>query len=394
MLTVRTNKGVAVMWHVLSQLTNQARDLDFTDIAIVGSQHILGCTARLMESFISLGCQAENIHLIGKAYSTCREVVTELRLRGIQVDSDSTSYCSHEDYDKTYDRIIRKFAQRSLRKSEKKGIKGIIVLDDGGVLIEQLAILAESYNIRIIGAVEQTSSGHRYLDKCSHSLDFPIISVARSSVKLGLESSFIASNCINVISKQLGQSWYHGAAVLLCGKGAIASAFQKHLSTANCIMFDPRITPLTTMLSDHPDVRYVIGCTGATVLQPDDYLDLTPGLTLISASSSDREFSAHAIRAHAPKTDNPHVTYQHHGVRLLQSGFPINFTGDRFASRPEDIDLTLSLIFGAVVQIVRGKGQLATGLLILDEETQKNIVEYRASEPAYEFEQLATAAAI
>ena len=116
----------------------------------------------------------------------------------------------------------------------------------------------------------------------------------------------------------------------------------------------------------------IIGCTGKEILDVSFYKYLKKNCILISASSSDREFSAVNLRKMAEKAGNCHDNILTNGIILLNCGFPINFDGKRDSAKPEDIQITLALLFASVC-LARTR-KFTKGLVDFDEKIQKEIV--------------------
>ena len=90
-----------------------------------------------------------------------------------------------------------------------------------------------------------------------------------------------------------------------------------------------------------------MGCTGETSIKPEHFSSLKKGAILVSASSSDREFSAPKLRKLVRRNKDCHKDLKINGLIILNSGFPINFDGNE-NEPPKKIQLTRTLIFSAV----------------------------------------------
>jgi hypothetical protein len=69
-------------------------------------------------------------------------------------------------------------------------------------------------------------------------------------------------------------------------------------------------------------------------------------------SSSDREFPATFIRSKGIMGNEIHSDAVWGNVVLINNGFPITFKGNRFESTPEEIEKTISLLYGSVLEAI------------------------------------------
>ena len=77
---------------VLEQLKKYAdKNKKYENIYIVAVQHILETTGSLFEAIIHIGIKPNNIHLIGKIYSTNIETKDKLKRIGINVYNNKRS---------------------------------------------------------------------------------------------------------------------------------------------------------------------------------------------------------------------------------------------------------------------------------------------------------------
>ena len=94
----------------------------------------------------------------------------------------------------------------------------------------------------------------------------------------------------------------------------------------------------------------IIGCTGKTVIPNQVHNKLSPGTSLISASSSDREFDSCFFRQQLLENTDCHSDLILNNILLVNSGFPVNFDGERENIDIEKIQLTIALITAAIIQ--------------------------------------------
>lgn len=359
---------------LVDSLINSYSDLDFSRVKIIGVQHILETTHAMFQALYLLGLKPENISLLGKCYSTCKEVYEEMISDGIDVSSGSFSYRLDQPFDELFVEEVNEFLSSRINDLSQSKYDCIIVLDDGGKCIDFLR--KEMLDSIPIIAIEQTSSGYEAIR--SHFIPFPVINVARSPVKLTLESPMIAEAAAERLYAKLKQKNIHVNEALVIGGGAIGQAIKKRLSQdIEVTIFDQN-----TSLSDHKssklqdmikDFSLIIGCTGKTSIPSEWHASLSPGTILVSVSSSDREFDAYRLRAGLTKSDSCFEDLIVKDLLLINSGFPVNFDGHRENIDVELIQLTIALITGGILQARRSISSLPSGIISLDEKIEEQV---------------------
>lgn len=347
---------------------------DFSKVKIIGVQHILETTHSMFRSLYKLGLKPENVSLIGKCYSTCREVYEEMRADGIDVSPGSFSYASHQPFDKLFEAEIQSFLSKHLEDLSADKYEKIIVLDDGGKCISFLSQHLSKVS-NIIG-IEQTSSGYHAIR--SIKLPFPVINIARSPLKLRLESPMIAEAAAERLFMSLQKKEIVTDRALIIGGGAIGKAMLNKLSTKLQVTVYDRETHLSTeQFSDFPSLisnfPLIIGCTGQTTIPKELHSQLSRGTALVSVSSSDREFDAVHLRNQIPENDNCHSDLIVNGLVLVNSGFPVNFDGGRENIEPELIQLTIALITAGVLEALSLVPVLVPALVELNKNIESTI---------------------
>ena len=250
----------------------------------------------------------------------------------------------------------------------------IIVLEDGGNLLSQANQILKTTE-KIVG-IEQTSAGYEKLKDLK--LNFPIINVARSYAKLKVESPMIAKTFIERLNHALSKLKLVPKMVLILGAGAIGNAIQEKLKEKYIIkkydldskLSNYKIDELKEILGSFD---MIIGCTGKEIINLSLYKYLKEGVILASASSSDREFSAVSLRKKINDKINCHGHIKVNDFYLLNCGFPVNFDGAENSANPNDIQITLALLFAAICLATKEK--YVTGLIELDSNIQNLIIE-------------------
>ncbi len=326
-------------------------DSRLDDVLVIACQHLLGTTINLFDIFIDRGLKPQDLFVIGKCYSSNIEVIDELTEMGIYVSPFSTSFQSHISFDDQFLQYIEVFMQHIQSSVNFKLYKKIIILDDGGHLLLFANDFFKTFD-NVVG-IEQTSSGYNLISKVA--LKFPVINVARSNVKLTIESPMIAGLIVKKIEKYFTEEGIVSPNILVIGQGHIGKLILELLKQNGHYVAGHDL--IANKTDYHGEWRnkisefdVIIGATGDTILWPGEFGGLKKGVILISASSSDREFSASYLRTMLSENNNCHTNIVVNEITLLNGGFPVNFIGNRHSLPPEEIQLTRALLLVAVFQ--------------------------------------------
>ena len=363
---------------LLEYCKNFAGFCDLSDVCVLGVQHILGTTHSMVRSLYEYGLQPTNVAFLGKCYSTNEDVLEELREDGVRVSDLSLRFDTSVGFDDQHKENISLFLKECQEIFDFSQYKKIILIDDGGTLIE-LAHQFFDLDARFSG-IEQTSSGYQKL--LSIDLKIPVINVARSDTKLVYESPYIAQSillstlnkCSNYDSPTSSRK-----KVLILGGGSIGRAIRDQLSSnVACDVFDKN--QQHSNIAQPPrlgDYDIIFGCTGGTSLPASLHSQLKQGVILASASSSDREFDAASFRGHSNELlRDCHADIEiGGGIVLLNSGFPVNFTGERHSVPAFHIQLTRALLLLAILQVCQLDQEIAPGLHVLNTFHQQLLVQ-------------------
>lgn len=324
---------------LLDMLYKKFNEVHLEDVAVISCQHILQSNYITLEYLFRLGLKPEHTFILGKSYSTSKEVVRILKERCVFVHRHSSSFNSHESWDNQFAIYAANFLKDIIPQiNNLSQIKKIIVIDDGGFIIEQINHLTFSQDLQCI---EWTSSGYRRL--LNSKLNYSVINVARSKTKLNIESPVIGAGIVQKIAELYPNIINSSKKALVIGAGPIGQSVDRSLKEINKNVDTLDIdTPLPW--PEICDFDLVVGCTGEKILSENDINNLHKTL-LVSASSSDREFPAVTIRGYFSQSDDPHKDYEYKEIMLANSGFPINFDGHAQFLSLEKIQITLGLIF-------------------------------------------------
>jgi S-adenosylhomocysteine hydrolase len=373
--------------------------------AIVAHQHILGSIVPQFAALIDLGCESRDILVMGKPYSTNEAAVESLRMLGCCVDGSVEAFnrkdiSSPDAHQVALTGHLQGVVTRFLADVRSHGITKLIVIDDGGFIISMLdQILRGVSGIEqatvdfVVAGVEQTTAGSRRVQRLlslagEKSPFMSIIDVARSRSKLRYESPFIAQSVIDETlsyRRSVGKELPNGSVVGVAGFGAVGAWVAAKVREGqhgshrkySLLIYDGDYSKQANAEAAGFDVAdsfdelvqnsyLVIGCTGSTL--PEIDVSLLRGVkVLASASSWNYEFS-HFLKDVASRgSPIPHVydgpqtnfdwlhsiarcQYKQSEVFILNSGFPVNFTGGVDPIAVDRIQLTRCLMVAGALQ--------------------------------------------
>ena len=135
------------------------------------------------------------------------------------------------------DMLITIAVAKDVLPEVKRG-KRLFIIEDGGYhsqTIDNLEDVFPALSGTIIGSVEQTTSGTKILSSRT-TYDYPSISIARSEIKMCLESIFIGQKIVEELSSFLSYTnhFLNFAPVLVIGYGIFGRAVVKKLEGYHC----------------------------------------------------------------------------------------------------------------------------------------------------------------
>ncbi|MDO8538026.1 MAG: hypothetical protein Q7S21_04025 [archaeon] len=348
-------------------------DKDLSNTFVIACQHILETNFVMFEYLFAKGLKPKNTFLLGKCYSSNKEILSKFKKKGVFVHSGSLVFDSHRSFDGQFDLIVQDFLLKIKAKKDFSQYDKIVLIDDGGYLVYWANHLYEG--VKNLVAIEQTSSGYTKLR--NEDFAFPVINVARSNVKLVYESPFIAEVVIEKMQKQLTKLKLKPKSFLIVGVGSLGNAIFNLLKIKqfNVKKFDINNNSdfkKNSLNSILPQFDAIVGVTGSEIINQESYSNLKKGAILVSASSSDREFSAVNLRKLVSKNNDAHKNIFVRNIYLLNAGFPINFDGSKNSVAPEKIQLTRALIYSAVFFGLKNGNK--KGIIELDKEIQTKLV--------------------
>lgn len=329
---------------------------DAESVYICACQHILEPQEKMFELISDFGVPDDNIHILGKIYSTNFDVLKELCDKGFKVEQPDFDFAASfdEQHRANCQNLFSDFIKRVPTNSR------VIVLDDGA---ELLLIFNEHANnldksIRVVG-IEQTSSGFRKLEKAS--LNFPIINIARSPIKLDKESPLIARLGCDRINDIIKKYSIAEPRILVVGLGPIGNNVllilreEGYFVIGHDTIFESSAEILDLVMDNQ--INVIIGATGSNIINEDQILNLGnagSSIYLISMSSSDREFPASFLRKNGKSDKGIHSDATWRDVVLANNGFPITFKGKRYESTSLEIEKTIALLYGSTLYAILG----------------------------------------
>lgn len=323
---------------VFSYYKNLPHEVD--GVYLVCCQHLLEPQLKMFELLIDFGFHPKKIIVLGKIYSSNTDNINKLAGMGVKVLQPPFSGIS---FDEEHSKNCRMVFD-SIPNDAK-----VVILDDGA---EMIKTFSNSHNV--LFAVEQTSSGFRKLENMQ--VPFPVINVARSVTKLVQESPFIGRLCYERINEYIKSKNLSNPSILIVGLGPVGEATFEIFKQNNFTItgYDVRHGHSDLLKSIHelqPDV--VIGATGSSILSSDEIEQLThdKNLHLISISSSDREFPV----AHYRNNTDIHTDVQYKKITFVNNGFPVTFKGNRLEGTPMEMEKTMCLLGGSVIDGITKK---------------------------------------
>jgi len=359
---------------VLPFVSSLYPDSDFSKTLIIACQHLLGTQLSLFKELFQKGLEPRNLFLIGKNYSTSGDVYQEFLKQDVQVALESKEYNSKLSFDVQFQKHIETFLTRVKNSVSFKDYSRIIIVDEGGHLLCSRHMLEGPF-LDTVG-VEQTSSGY---EKIKHKqFDFPVINVARSYSKLESEAPIIAGLVVRKIKEYLRAASVSNPNILVVGQGPIGVCTKDLLQQDFTVKAYDVLSHKSDLEGDYrkelQNFNVIIGATGKPILTPEDFPLLKKGTHLISISSSDREFSGVELRRRSGAGDDIHTTIESDGIFLVNSGFPINFTGGVESLPTKDAQLTVSLMLASMYEA--NTNLLPKGLSELNPKIQADILTF------------------
>lgn len=358
------NSDIKTLLPVLNKVVGKFRnsDLKFDRMLFVCIQHLLYTTVDLIDALTELGAVPNNIHIMGKIYSSSPKVIKQVKALGLNhYASSMPSYLG--GFEEYFLADVKNMWSSILEDLKSKNIDGIIILDDGGKSISSIPMeIVRDY--KIFG-VEQTASGAAYIKAIKP--PFPVIKVASSAAKQHIESHMIAEAVLKKLEKML-QSYDKDLVCGVVGLGVIGQAIALKLLSlgARVIIYDKiesknylagakSVKEINQLILESDNI---FGCAGEDITTNLDLASINKTKTFISCSSQDVEFRSILkfiqCTSFFEKVDVLNdINYSlKNGVNLkiIRGGYPVNLDNSGESVPAHDIQLTRGLLLGGVIQ--------------------------------------------
>ena len=281
--------------------------------------------------------------------------------------------------------------------------KKLFIIEDGGYHSQTIDNLNEIFPVlqgNIIGSVEQTTSGTKILSSRTK-YNYPSFSIARSDIKMCLESVFIGQKIVEELSAFLAfaNQFFNFSPVLLIGYGIFGRAVVKKLNGYCCDIsvcdIDetirstarqegypayPEIT--REVFRDHQIIIAMTGNRSFGVKELEEYLESdADGIYLSSGSSKDVEYKDILDLIESPEgspftffLEETGPYYEKYSVSngrtkkvfyLIARGMPVNFCReDTISLTDRMIDLIFAEMTLCAAAIIES-GKIKNGLYLL-----------------------------
>jgi S-adenosylhomocysteine hydrolase len=348
--------------------------------------HLLGSVVPMIDGFYRAGIDRSDFTIIGKAYSSHPAVLGTLAAKGYAVTNAVEGYTTGIPYDDVLTQVIAERLTSLLADP-----RPLLILDDGGKALSWLLTSWQGPLPSRLAAVELTSRGAHAL--AGRRLDFPVVNVARSRVKIEVESRLIALSMVAELDNTLrrkASGWsIAGTRIVVRGYGAVGSNVADLLRSHGALVrvIEPDSDRALCALADRFEIAHdydcdvVVGCTGTSKFTPSDLKMFADGTFLVSMGSSDLEFapwryseclSPTGIACQTPWKYMFEGALNGRSFTLVNGGFPIDFSGSVDPIPAELIQLTRSLLVaGATQAVVHGE----PGLFPLSDAVQDQLLQ-------------------
>ena len=285
-------------------------------------------------------------------------------------------------YDFAVKRSVDILWDNVINTQKARRIKRILILDDGGDLY--LSIPWHRLESVEICGVEQTQRG---INRLQNMPKLPmIVNIAGSRLKKNVESIFIGHSIVDKLKSLTLLDNLPRVGII--GTGSIGRAIANSLNTLGIeiITYDinsrlqsirgaSSVTSIDAVINK---VDLVIGCTGENFLRGVDLERIEGKKILISATSADIEFffllNMISFNNHnfSDIVISPHPRLE---LNLLNGGYPINFDRHTAWVRAEDIQITRSLLYVGLWQVLQDQEQKASRIVDLNADIQNEIIQ-------------------
>src|SRR3989344_1359751 len=108
---------------------------NFENVLLIAVQHILDSNYSMFEYLFDMGLKPQNTFLLGKCYSTNKEVMEKFRKKGVYVSNGSLAFDSHLSFDSQFELEVKDFLSSIQEKVNFGDYEKVLLVDDGGALV-------------------------------------------------------------------------------------------------------------------------------------------------------------------------------------------------------------------------------------------------------------------
>lgn len=301
----------------------------------------------------------------------------------IKKNSDTISVAS--DFYSAMCESIKLAFKNEVISFANSGMK-VLIIEDGGFHYSVIDELIKNYPVlknALIGAIEQTTSGVKRYQKAVNNIivPYPVLSVARSKIKMRVEAHFIARRVIDELNYLLymANNFLSFHNILIIGYGIIGRNISQALSTLKCnvVVYDIEESILSLakedgikIIDDVQNIQFVdnliiIGATGESAFTSSMFFSFVTSdakkIFLASASSKRIEFQCIVdffevgdkdvnYKKIIDKMENIRIDQKDYGITysfryknidkkivLIANGYPVNFYRKNIISLTESV---------------------------------------------------------
>jgi hypothetical protein len=353
-------------WHypLISEVRDMYRDVDLSKVLLFACQHLLGSQYEMFTSLVKMGLKPKNCVIAGKPYSTNTQVFEDLQKAGFIVAPWSTEFAREEPFDVWFERKLDTFIGGELQRRWLCRYKRIVILDDGGFL--HTVCNRHLKRSSKTAGVEQTSSGDTRVRALG--LPYSVLSLARSYIKQRHEAPYIGKHACQRIVEHLEKRGKDKPRILVQGLGTVGRQILgrlkwlgnydaygcdkslgavSHFGTVQWLRHQEHVLHYSEATRRLSEFDVIVGASGSALLDETQIENLHPAVSLISVSSSDREFPATYFRKES--LGGIHDDYYRGDRCLVNAGFPITFQGNYHEVPEREIELTVACLMAAVL---------------------------------------------
>lgn len=360
-------------------LTRNKEDLSAYLIILI--QHLLSDFVHLVNAFHNCGTDKNRIFIVGIPYSTKDKTVKYLKSEGYNNLRIPFAY--------PFDEYVELTMKETIQISKSTG-KKILIVEDGGYAVPLLHKVFINEANQFVGAIEQTANGiwrdEDILKKDGINYCIPIVDVARSEIKLKLESPLIGRAVCRNIELLLGRQFFEisGKNVGIVGFGSTGSRIAKTLKDIGAdvtIFSDNKIDLIFARKEGYRTAKtakelisictIIIEATGNVWAGAGEISSFQNNSYFVSASSKKlgldyKEFEALIDRDKINNLPGIGVKYlllnSRNHVTLLANGYPVNFF-DSESVPDKEIQFIPTILFESAKVLSRNKDTMPKGII-------------------------------